>query len=92
MKDLLEVLMVVCFGVSWPISIAKSLRTRSTKGKSLLFLCLILTGYAFGIASKIAGGTITYVFFFYCLNFAMVGTDILIYFRNKHLESNLVRG
>ncbi|MCK7487607.1 MAG: hypothetical protein MZU97_20400 [Bacillus subtilis] len=92
MKDLLEVLMVVCFGVSWPISIAKSIKTWSTKGKSLLFLCLILTGYAFGIASKIAGGTITYVFIFYCLNFTMVATDIFVYFRNRQIEFNLVRG
>ena len=29
--------MLFCFGFSWPFSIAKSIRTRSTKGKSLMF-------------------------------------------------------
>lgn len=89
MKDFLEALMVVCFGISWPISIAKSIKARSTKGKSILFLCFILTGYGVGIASKIVGHAINYVFFFYCLNFTMVAIDILVYVRNKGLEVSL---
>lgn len=91
MKDLLEALMVVCFGISWPISIAKSIKARTTKGKSILFLFFILTGYGVGIASKIVGDAINYVFFFYCLNFTMVATDIGVYFRNRGLDAAALR-
>ena len=87
MSQFLEALMVVSFGISWPLSIYKSYRSRTSKGKSLFFLLFILFGYACGIFSKITSGTITYVFLFYVLNFAMVGTDILMYFRNRRLES-----
>ena len=54
-----EALMVICFGISWPVSIAKSLKSRSTKGKSLLFMVFIDIGYIFGIVGKILSGNIT---------------------------------
>jgi len=78
--------MVISFGISWPLSILKSWRSRTTKGKSLLFLCFILFGYACGIISKIVAGTITYVFIFYVINFVMVALDLLLYFRNRQLQ------
>lgn len=86
MKDLLETFMVLCFGLSWPISIYKSYHAKTTKGKSIFFLSFILLGYAFGIVSKIAGHVINYVFVFYCLNFTMVFLDILLYFRNRRID------
>jgi hypothetical protein len=91
MKDLFETIMVISFGISWPISIMKSWKARTAKGKSIFFLCFILMGYAFGIASKIVGGSINYVFFFYCLNFLMVFTDIMIYSRNVRLDQQLLK-
>lgn len=33
--SLFETLMIVCFGLSWPLSIVRTLRTKSTKGKAL---------------------------------------------------------
>ena len=87
MAELLEAFMVVGFGISWPASIVKSYRARTAQGKSLLFLCMILFGYACGIASKLASGSITYVFVFYVLNLLMVGTDIILYFRNRRLDA-----
>ena len=84
--EILEALMVICFGLSWPTSIIKSLRSRSTKGKSLLFMIFIDIGYIFGIVGKILGGNITYVFIFYVLNFFMVLTDIFLYLRNRASE------
>lgn len=33
--DLLEALMIICFGLSWPISIRKSWTSKTAKGKSL---------------------------------------------------------
>ena len=79
--------MVVSFGISWPMNIIKSLRTRSAKGKSLPFLLFIFAGYICGIASKLISGNITYVFVFYVLNLLMVGTDIVLYFRNRRLDA-----
>lgn len=79
--------MVVSFGISWPMNIIKSLRTRSAKGKSLPFLLFIFAGYICGIASKLISGNITYVFAFYVLNLLMVGTDIVLYFRNRRLDA-----
>ena len=81
--EILEAMMVICFGLSWPTSIIKSIRSRSTKGKSLLFMILIDAGYVFGIAGKILSGNVTYVCIFYVLNFFMVLADILIYFKNR---------
>jgi hypothetical protein len=87
MAELFEVLMVVSFGLSWPLSILKSYRTRTTKGKSLFFLFMILAGYAFGITSKVLAGNLTYVVFFYGLNLTMVAIDIGLYFRNAQLDT-----
>ncbi len=87
MAELCEILMIVAFGVSWPMNVIKSLRSRTAKGKSLLFLLLIFTGYIFGIAGKlIAGNFKWYVLFFYILNELMVGTDLALYFRNRALD------
>ena len=88
MAELFEVFMVVSFGVSWPMAIIKSYQARTAKGKSLFFLCMILFGYACGIASKILNGKINYVIGFYILNFIMVSLDLILYFRNKKLDLN----
>ena len=41
MAELLEITMIVCFGVSWPVNVIKSYKARTAKGKSLAFLYLI---------------------------------------------------
>lgn len=93
MSEILEVIMIVSFGFSWPMNVIKSWKARTTKGKSLAFLCLIFFGYIAGIASKILNPTYMasfatkwYVLFFYILNFLMVGIDLLLYIRNKRLD------
>ncbi len=85
MSELFEALMVISFGISWPLSIYKSWKSRSTKGKSLLFMAFIVFGYLCGITSKILADKITYVFFFYILNAVMVSCDIALYLRNKRM-------
>ncbi len=92
MADLLEALMVICFGLSWPFSIARSVRSRTAKGKSFFFLGMILIGYGAGIASKLCSGDITYVFGFYVLNFIMVAADLGLYFRNAALDRSAGTG
>lgn len=86
MSELTESLMVICFGFSWPLSIIKSYRSRTTKGKSILFICFILLGYGFGIANKLLSGNITYVFVFYVMNAILVATDIGLYIRNLRID------
>ena len=87
MSEFLEICMIVAFGFSWPMNVIKSYKARTTKGKSLAFLVLIFGGYICGIASKLISGNITYVFVFYVLNLLMVGTDIVLYFRNRRLDA-----
>lgn len=86
MTELFEAFMVICFGISWPISIIKSYKSKTAKGKSLFFLCMILIGYAFGIISKLISHNVTYVLIFYILNFIMVSVDIILSLRNRKLD------
>jgi len=87
MKEIFEVIMLVCFGISWPISVCKSIRSGSTSGKSVIFMLAIIVGYISGIASKIVGNQINYVLFMYCLNLLMVSVDLGVYFVNKSRET-----
>ena len=86
MAEIFEAAMVICFGLSWPLSVYKSWKSRTAKGKSLLFEGFIWIGYVCGIAGKLITHHITYVFIFYVLNIVMVSTDICLYFRNRRLD------
>lgn len=95
MSEILEIIMIVSFGASWPLNVIKSYKARTTKGKSLAFLLLIFFGYIAGITSKFMNEAYMasfsekwYVLFFYFLNLFMVGTDLLIYIRNRKLAKN----
>jgi hypothetical protein len=76
----LEAMMMICFGVSWPVAIAKTLRTRSVKGMSLFFLVVVELGYFAGILSKLLG-RLDWVVALYVMNFAFVGFEIILYRR-----------
>lgn len=84
--QILEAIMIISFGISWPMNIIKSYRTKSTKGKSLLFLLFIDFGYVCGVVGKIVGNNITWVFAFYVLNLVMVSWDLVLYFINYTRE------
>lgn len=93
MAEILEIVMIVSFGASWPMNVIKSYKAKTTKGKSIAFLCLIFFGYIAGIASKFSNVAYMaafsekwYVLFFYILNLLMVGMDIILYIRNKQLD------
>ena len=93
MAEILEIIMIVSFGVSWPLNVMKSWKARTTKGKSLAFLLLIFFGYIAGIASKFVNeaymasfATKWYVLCFYVLNLLMVGADLCLYYRNYLLD------
>jgi hypothetical protein len=86
MVGIFESLMLICFGVSWPISVWKSYTSRSTKGKSVIFTSAIILGYIAGICGKIAGDNINYVLALYILNLCFVSVDFALYFINKKRE------
>ena len=93
MAEILEIIMIVSFGVSWPVNVLKSYRAGTTNGKSLVFLLLIFFGYIAGISSKLINDAYIasfadkwYVLVFYVLNLIMVGCDVVIYFRNYRLD------
>lgn len=98
MSEILEIVMIVSFGASWPMNVIKSYKARSAKGKSLAFLLLIFFGYIAGIASKFLNEAYMasfnekwYVLFFYFLNLTMVGIDLILYFRNRQLDKREVK-
>ena len=88
--ELMEAITILCFGLSWPISIRKSFVSKTAKGKSVFFEVFLLIGYGFGIFRKIlqlsllgSSGVIFFLgFFFYVLNFMEISLDIGLYFRN----------
>lgn len=86
MVQVFETVMLVCFGLSWPFNIAKSLRSRTAKGKSVLFEIMIIIGYLCGVTGKLIGGNITYVLAFYALDILLVSTDLILTFRNRKLD------
>ena len=86
MSQIFETLMLICFGCSWPISVVKSHRSRTAKGKSVVFTYAIIVGYICGIMSKITGGNINYVLALYVINLIMVSVDMVLYFRNRKLD------
>lgn len=86
-SEVFEIMMVVLFGASWPFNVIKSYRARTAKGKSVVFLYLVLIGYIAGIISKLISPSFKwYVMFFYILNLIMVFTDFMLYYRNKNLD------
>ncbi|MGN0399008.1 MAG: hypothetical protein ACI4EO_02660 [Blautia sp.] len=92
--NLLEALMILCFGLSWPISIRKSWVSRTAKGKSLFFEVFIWIGYVFGIMNKFIqygqNPEKSWIFFlawaFYFLNITEITIDMILYFRNVKLD------
>ena len=74
-----EVLFLLCFAVSWPVSIAKSLRTKMVIGKSPFFMSLVILGYIFGIIHK-ALYSHDIVIWLYVFNATLVATDLTLYF------------
>ncbi|MBN1269183.1 MAG: hypothetical protein JXB04_06310 [Kiritimatiellae bacterium] len=73
-----EALMMICFGLSWPVSIAKALRTKVVAGKSPLFMLIVCLGYLSGILHKLLYN-LDWVVILYTINMIMVATDLGLY-------------
>lgn len=82
--SIFEIIMLICFGAAWPVSIYKSYTSRKISGKSVVFLFIIILGYISGIIHKLVY-SFDPVIYLYILNSIMVTADIMLYFRNKRL-------
>lgn len=89
MSSILETVMLICFGCSWPLNLMKAYKSRTAKSTSLPFILLIITGYIAGITAKVLTGQINYVLVAYLINLAIVSLNLLVYFRNVFLDRKL---
>lgn len=83
MAEILETIMLICFGFSWPMSVYKNIKARTAKSMSLGFILMIMTGYIAGIMAKICMQRFNYVLVVYVINLAMVSINLVVYFINK---------
>ena len=88
MSSFFETIMLVCFGLSWPINVIKAYKARTAKATSLPFIILIFTGYISGITAKLVSGQTGYVLGVYLINLVIVMLNIMVYFRNMTLDKN----
>jgi len=87
-----EAIMLVCFGMAWPVSILKSWRSRTNKGKSFFFLFIVLVGYVSGLFHKLWWqDQIDAVVWLYVLNALMVVADGALYCRNRLFDKRRAR-
>ncbi len=78
----LEAAMLICFGLAWPVSNLRMLRTGKAQGKGLPFTLLVLTGYISGAAAKLVLAAqdtpLAPVFWLYLLNAASVAINLAL--------------
>jgi hypothetical protein len=74
-----EAIMLVCFGISWPISVIKTLRTKNVTGKSPLFMGIVCLGYLSGVIHKILY-LYDPVILLYIVNLLVVAFDLFLYY------------
>ncbi len=70
-----EIIMLVCFGASWPLAIVKTVRAKNPAGKSVMFMYLVLLGYLSGSLHKLYYHWDN-VFWLYIFNGLMVAVDL----------------
>lgn len=86
MSELLESVMLICFGLSWPVSVVKNIKAHTAKSMSLPFILLIITGYIAGISSKIINHNFSYVLVIYFFNLFVVSMNVVVYFINRNYD------
>ena len=101
LAEILEIAMLVCFGCSWPISVYKSIKIRTSVGKSAVFNILLIVGYIAGIVSKflkmepfmianandgLKKGIFIFALIMYFVNLAMIAANLVLCYMNKNLD------
>ncbi len=88
--QLCEIGMLIAFGASWPFNIMKSWKSRTAKGKSLVFELIVIFGYSVGLLGKLITwqrtGVLAYSVWFYIADICMVLIDVCLYFRNSAID------
>ena len=88
--QLCEIGMLIAFGASWPFNIAKSWRSRTARGQSVVFEIIVVFGYLVGLTGKFITwhrtGVWAYSIWFYLADILMVLIDIGLYVRNTSLD------
>ena len=83
MSEIFEMFMLICFGLSWPMSVIKNIRARTARSMSLPFTLLIIVGYNARITAKIMSGQVNFVLAVYLINLAIVSLNVIVYFINR---------
>ena len=89
----LEALMLLCFGLAWPINSLGMLRRKRPEGKGLAFTVIIWSGYVAGASAKLllaaqAGNPLPPVFWLYVLNGVTVGANAALYLHfRRHVNA-----
>ena len=87
MAELLEAVMLICFGLSWPLNAYKNYKAGTAVGTSWQFIALITAGYFAGIAAKFVSGNLNWVLAVYFINVICIAANWLVYFRNRRLDA-----
>ena len=85
-SEFFEILFIVGFAFAWPSSIYKSLKSKTAKGKSIVFLLVVLFSYVCGIISKLTADHVSFIVGFYAFNTMLVLTDTILYFINSNRD------
>ncbi len=83
-----EGIMILCFGVSWPVAVWKTLRTKNVSGISIFFLWFVFIGYVSGVMFKLTeamgNGYVNPVIILYLFNLVLVGTEVMLFYRYRN--------
>jgi len=91
LAEILEFMMLFLFGLSWPFAIARTYRAKRVDGKSPAFEAIVIVGYLCGIASHLVSGLGLWVIAVYCVDIALVSTDLFLYFHYSALRRREMR-
>ncbi len=85
--SIFEGLMILCFGVSWPVAVWKTLKTKNVSGISIFFLWFVFFGYVSGVMFKlveaVGNGYVNPVIILYLFNLVLVGTEVILFYRYR---------
>ncbi|HBF35684.1 TPA: hypothetical protein DDW35_14085 [Candidatus Sumerlaeota bacterium] len=82
--SIFEIIMLLCFGISWPFSLYKTWKAKNSTSKSRVFLVLVILGYVSGVLHKVYHSP-DWVILLYVLNGAMVFADFYLCCRYRDL-------
>lgn len=92
LASILEAVMLICFGCSWPMNLVRNYKAKTAKSMSLGFIVLIISGYVAGIIAKFVTvfalhkNVAWYVFVMYFFNLIVVSANLVVYFINRNLD------